>query len=104
MLRTALTKSRVIAARTTRQLHTTRPRFEAYKPGSAPAEKSARGGNTTYAIVSALVLGVGGYYGLLMGSPRTAVPPENKGSMAGTSVASKRANESAEGKVNPNRP
>jgi hypothetical protein len=49
------------------------------------------------------VLGVGGYYGLMMGSPRTAVPTENKGSIAGTSPTSKRASEAAQEKVNPNK-
>ncbi|KAK4227022.1 hypothetical protein QBC38DRAFT_455656 [Podospora fimiseda] len=71
-----------------------------------PAEQAAAppAGNKIYAIVATLVLGVGGYYGLMMGSPRTAVSPsQDKGSMAGTSAASKRGNESAGGKVDPNK-
>ncbi|KAK4460005.1 hypothetical protein QBC42DRAFT_348394 [Cladorrhinum samala] len=93
-----------IAHSSARRIHTTRPRFESYRPND-PTKTTSESGNKTYAIIAALVLGVGGYYGLMMGSPRTAVP-DNKSStsMSGTSETSKRANESARSGVNPNNP
>ncbi|KAK4205011.1 hypothetical protein QBC40DRAFT_271614 [Triangularia verruculosa] len=88
------------ALRSTRQFHSTPLRREVIKKdGPAGTTSTLTGSNKSLMLVGAAILGVGGTYAMLMGSPRTIVPDNTSGQpVSGTSPASARANQ-ASGKL-----
>ncbi|KAK0741995.1 hypothetical protein B0T21DRAFT_345848 [Apiosordaria backusii] len=92
MMRTAL--ARRAALRSTRQFHSTPFRQEFIKKDSPDGTTSMLAGSPkTYALLGAAIIGVGGTYGMMMGSPRSVVPDDTaKQSVSGTSPTA-RANQ-----------
>ncbi|KAK4175263.1 hypothetical protein QBC36DRAFT_241523 [Triangularia setosa] len=101
MMRPAVARFRTTA----RQFHSTPFRREIItKDGPDGTTSAATGSNRSLVLLGAAIIGVAGTYGMLMGSPRTAVPDDTpKQPVSGTSPTSARANQ-ASGKLQPNNP